>query len=96
MFCKIIREVGISGLPDDVELFLFYVVADPVKPHVHGFGAFFFTVAFAIPSAVVLSVVISVGSCFHARSSRVFRTTVPSFPLTKRPANWALAAEETT
>ena len=42
MFCVVVFEVFRAGSPADEELFLSDAILDPIKTHVHGFGAFLF------------------------------------------------------
>ena len=42
MFCVIIFQIGYAWLPVDEELAAAGAVADPVEPHVNGFGALLF------------------------------------------------------
>ena len=40
MFSGVISKIGIAGFPVDMELVLANAIAEPVKTHVHCFGAF--------------------------------------------------------
>jgi hypothetical protein len=39
MFSGVISKIGIAGFPVDMELVLANAIAEPVKTHVHCFGA---------------------------------------------------------
>ena len=60
MLCKVICQISVTGPPVHFELFLSDPVLDPVKSHVHGFGAIFFICRLANPVAVELSTYIGV------------------------------------
>ena len=38
MFSEVVSIIVASGFPIDVELFLVYLVTDPIETHVNGFG----------------------------------------------------------
>ena len=60
MLGKIICFVQATFAPINDKLALTYTISDPIKAHVNGFGSFFFSVLFASPTAVMLSVAMDV------------------------------------
>ncbi len=61
MLGEVIRQVGGSRFPKDVELTLSYTILYPVETHVHGFGAFLLN--FAVHDAVGGGIVDLDGGC---------------------------------
>ena len=57
---------------------------------------FFFTLSFAVPTAVLLSQWTGVDGCTFPLSSKIRRKSLPSFKFKKRPPNSVSAAGHTT
>jgi hypothetical protein len=49
VFCEIIRQILKTWSPVNFKLALFHPIFDPIKAHVHGFCAFLFDCAIAVP-----------------------------------------------
>jgi hypothetical protein len=66
-------------LPIDMVLILPDVVTNSIKPHIHGFGSYFFTDSFGILPTVLLSVTIGVEGYLWPKSLRVMQSGTPPF-----------------
>ncbi len=42
VLCEVIGWIAVFGTPKNVKLTLAYMVADPIKVHLNGFGTFMF------------------------------------------------------
>ena len=81
MFSEVITKVHVSWFPFHLKVLLFHLIANPIKMHVHGFYFFSLMVTLMMPSAVELSVMISVACCGWPISLRVVLIALSSLEL---------------
>ena len=73
MFGKIISPIASSWFPKDVKLALAFAIAEPVKMHVHSFGAFLLDSIVDDPPG---SVVVSLQQCGRLWMPQFFQSSV--------------------
>ena len=90
----LVRKVGGTRAPVDIELVLVDSVFEPIEPHGNGFGALLFSVR--MPWQVALSVRMGEAGWGWISSTRVVRKGPASWALWKAAPTSASAADERT
>ncbi len=78
MFCKVIGKIFLPWMLCYIKILNFNLVGDPKEIFSMARDCCFFTVLFAMATAVVLSQCTGVGGCLCSSSSSVSRSVVPS------------------
>ena len=94
MFIEVITKVHVYWFPFYLKVLLFQSIMYPIKEHVYGFVRFCLMVPLMMPSAVELSVMISVAYCGCPISFRVVLSALSSLEFQNNSPHSASAANE--
>ena len=96
MFCIVVSEFTLSGIPVYLEVYLFCAVIYPIEYHLYLFGSFCFIVLLTNLTSMELSDCIGVGGCGWFRLMRDVWMGTTSCVLVYVASILASAADPTT